>query len=323
MLNSDSRAILAAAHGPVTYTQAMTVSAGWYGVGGLAAAIIGAALTTGTAVAWADNEPGHNAAGSPAASAASAAAHAGSDSSAPPTGRPARSAPPRSSGTRSPARTKPAASSAGERSHRTAAPTTGATSSRPQILANPVVPKPKSAASAAAAAPAVTPRATSASATTVAATLPSAATQAAPSAVPAALPNNAAGWFQAVIYNPLHTGIQGWINSPLGQGVDGVINRLAGTYVIGNGRIGTATAPNGTAGGWLFGDGGAGWDSTEALVRGGNGGAATIAGGNVINTGVAVGGSGGASGDGNTVTVTNTSLVASPVAADLTDTPHG
>lgn len=294
MLNSDSRAISAAAHGPVTYTQAMTVSAGWYGVGGLAAAIIGAALTTGTAVAWADDGSGHDAAGSPAASAASAAAHAGSDSSAPPTGRPARSAPPRSSGTRSPARTKPAASSAGERSHRTAAPTTGATSSRPRTPSNPVVPKPKSAAKAAAAAPAVTPRATSASATTVAATLPSAATQAAPSAVPAALPNNAAGWFQAVIYNPLHTGIQGWINSPLGQGVDGVINRLAGTYVIGNGRTGTATAPNGTAGGWLFGDGGAGWDSTEAAVRGGNGGAAGMVG----NGGR--GGSGGAGASGGT-----------------------
>ncbi|BCI84138.1 hypothetical protein MTY66_57630 [Mycolicibacterium sp. TY66] len=143
----------------------------------------------------------------------------------------------------------------------------------------------------------MTPQATSTSATTVAATLPSAATQAAPSAVPA-LPTNAAGWFQAVIYNPLHTGIQGWINSPLGQGVDGVINRLAGTYVIGNGRTGTATAPDGTAGGWLFGDGGAGWDSTDAAVRGGNGGAAGMVGNGGRGGSGGAGASGGAGGPG-------------------------
>lgn len=275
----------------------MTVSAGLYGVGGLAAAIIGAALTTGTAVAWADTESGHDAAGSPAASAASATAHAGSDSSTKSPGRPAHAAPPRSSGTRPSAGSTPATRSAGKPPQRTAAATTAASSPRPHTTSKPVVTKPKSAAKAVAAAAPATPQATGTTATAVAATLPSAATQAAPNAVPA-LPTNAAGWFQAVIYNPLHTGIQGWITSPLGQGVDGVINRLAGTYVIGNGRTGTATAPNGTAGGWLFGDGGAGWDSTEAAVPGGNGGAAGMVGNGGRGGAGGAGASGGTGGPG-------------------------
>lgn len=100
MLNSDGRAIFGrSARARHVYTS-NDGSAGWYGVGGLAAAIIGAALTTGTAVAWADNESGHDGSGDPAASAASAPAPATKFS---PAHRPAaRSAPPRSSGTRSP-----------------------------------------------------------------------------------------------------------------------------------------------------------------------------------------------------------------------------
>lgn len=270
----------------------MTVSAGWYGVGGLAAAIIGAALTTGTAVAWAEDGSSHDAAGSPAAS-AGATPHAGSDSSTKSAGRPARSAPPRSSGTRSPAGAKAAPASAAKPSHRAAAPATDASSPRSHTASNPVVTKPKSAA----AAPAAASPATATGPTLAAATLPTALTQTAPNAVPT-LPNNAAGWFRTLIYNPLHTGIQGWITSPLGQGVDGVINRLAGTYVIGNGRTGTATAPNGTAGGWLFGDGGAGWDSTEAAVPGGNGGAAGMVGNGGRGGSGGAGAAGGAGGAG-------------------------
>lgn len=120
-----------------------------------------------------------------------------------------------------------------------------------------------------------------------------------PAAVVPKLPSNPAGWLQVLVYNPLHTGVQLWITSPLGAGVDAAINRLAGTYVIGNGTRGTEAAPNGTAGGWLLGDGGAGWNSTEAGVRGGNGGAAGLLGDGGIggNGGAgAVGGIGGSGG---------------------------
>ena len=253
----------------------MTVSAGLWGIGGLAAAIIGVGLTTGTAVASADTDSGHDTAGGPASSAVSSTAHAGSNRAGP-----------HASGSRSPANIKPATKSAGKQSPGAATSTTGASSSRPRAMSNPLVTKPKPAARVTA----VTPTATSTTPAAVAAALPSTTT---PSAVPAP-PNNPAGWMRALIYNPLHTGIEGWINSPLGQGVDGVINRLAGTYVIGNGRTGTATAPNGTAGGWLLGDGGAGWDSTETAVSGGNGGAAGMVG----NGGR--GGTGGAGASGGT-----------------------
>ncbi|WP_409347374.1 PGRS repeat-containing protein, partial [Mycolicibacterium mucogenicum] len=46
--------------------------------------------------------------------------------------------------------------------------------------------------------------------------------------------------------------------------------------LICNGAAGTAAHPNGQAGGILFGDGGAGWDSTDAGVNGGDGGAAGL-----------------------------------------------
>ncbi len=125
----------------------------------------------------------------------------------------------------------------------------------------------------------------------------------APTTTPAAVvpkpPSNPAGWFQVLVYNPLHAGVQLWITSPLGAGVDAAINRLAGTYVIGNGTRGTEAAPNGTAGGWLLGDGGAGWDSTTPGVGGGNGGAAGLLGDGGIggNGGAgAVGGIGGSGG---------------------------
>ena len=260
----------------------MTVSAGLCGVGGLAGAFgIWAALTSGTAVAWADSGASHDATGNPKGSTATAPPRTGSDTSTKRTDRPATPA----------ARTASAHGPAAGRSNRG--------------MPNPVAAKPKPATASAAAAAAQTGPANRA-ATQTAGTNPAAAVAAVPSIVtPAALtiapsvPSNPAAWFQTLIYNPLHTGIEGWINSPLGQGVDGVINRLAGTYVIGNGRTGTATAPTGTAGGWLFGDGGAGWDSTETAVRGGNGGAAGMVGnGGRGGTGGAgaFGGTGGAGG---------------------------
>ncbi|MGH3560871.1 MAG: cellulase family glycosylhydrolase, partial [Mycobacterium sp.] len=62
--------------------------------------------------------------------------------------------------------------------------------------------------------------------------------------------------FNQLIYTPIHTDIEDWIHSPLGEQVDGFINNLAGQYLIGDGAAGTATHPDGGAGGLLFGDGG-------------------------------------------------------------------
>ncbi|RAU90656.1 hypothetical protein DQP56_22745, partial [Mycolicibacter senuensis] len=72
-----------------------------------------------------------------------------------------------------------------------------------------------------------------------------------------------AALFQQFIYTPLHGHLQAWITSDLGQQVDGTINALFGSTVIGNGAAGTAENPDGGPGGWLFGDGGAGWSSTD------------------------------------------------------------
>lgn len=103
------------------------------------------------------------------------------------------------------------------------------------------------------------------------------------------LPTDLTALFQQVVYTPIHTVVEDWIDSDLGQAVDGVINTLAGSYVIGNGVTGTAAHPTGGAGGWLLGDGGAGWTSTEVGVAGGAGGAAGLLGN---------GGAGGAAGAG-------------------------
>jgi endoglycosylceramidase len=109
--------------------------------------------------------------------------------------------------------------------------------------------------------------------------------------------------FQQLVYTPIHTVVEAWIDSDLGQQVDGVINTLAGSYVIGDGTAGTATNPNGGAGGWLLGDGGAGWAGAEAGVAGGSGGRAGLMGlggaGGAGGNGVA-GGVGGAGGSGGT-----------------------
>ncbi|MET0700725.1 MAG: cellulase family glycosylhydrolase [Mycobacterium sp.] len=104
-----------------------------------------------------------------------------------------------------------------------------------------------------------------------------------------AVPTNPTVAFQQLVYTPVHAVVEAWIDSDFGQQVDGVINTLAGSYVIGNGTAGTATHPDGGAGGWLLGDGGAGWVSTEEGVAGGAGGRGGLFGN---------GGSGGAGGAG-------------------------
>jgi endoglycosylceramidase len=118
-------------------------------------------------------------------------------------------------------------------------------------------------------------------------------------ATPNKTPNNLTSLVQQVVYTPIHTVVEAWIGSDLGRQIDGVVNTLAGTYVIGDGAAGAAAHPTGGAGGWLAGDGGVGWDSTEADVAGGKGGAAGLLGnggdGGAGGAGAA-GGTGGAGG---------------------------
>ena len=134
-------------------------------------------------------------------------------------------------------------------------------------------------------------------------------------AVPAGTPDFAE-LFNQYVYTPTHTALEDWINSSIGQQVDGFINSVAGSYVIGNGTLGTETDPDGGAAGWLFGDGGPGWNSTEPGVAGGSGGAAGIVGdgggggdggagadggdGGAGGTFMGIGGDGGNAGDGST-----------------------
>ncbi|OBI06249.1 endoglycoceramidase [Mycolicibacter heraklionensis] len=94
-----------------------------------------------------------------------------------------------------------------------------------------------------------------------------------------------AQWFQQEIYLPIHNGIDQWLDTAAGQQVADFINGF-GSYVIGDGAAGVEDRPDGGAAGWLFGDGGAGWDSDQAGVAGGAGGAAGLF------------GNGGAGGDG-------------------------
>ncbi|MBS9534603.1 cellulase family glycosylhydrolase [Mycobacterium sp. M1] len=109
--------------------------------------------------------------------------------------------------------------------------------------------------------------------------------------------SGSAGFDGGDIYTLLHDAEQQWITSDLGKQVDSIINLLApaGQQIIGNGTAGTEAHPDGGVGGWLFGDGGAGWDSTTAGVAGGAGGAAGLF-GNGGNGGD--GGAGAAGGDG-------------------------
>jgi len=126
------------------------------------------------------------------------------------------------------------------------------------------------------------------------------------------------------LYTPIHTGIEDWINSDLGQQLNNLINQpflaLTGRALIGDGIDGTAEHHDGTAGGWLFGDGGNGWNNTDPNGMGGAGGNAGMfgnggdggngaddpAGGSAGNGGdggnggwlMGIGGTGGDAGDG-------------------------
>jgi PE family len=65
----------------------------------------------------------------------------------------------------------------------------------------------------------------------------------------------AANGFQTLVYGPIHASGEAWISSSIGQTLDPIINApadaLFGRELIGNGAPGTATAPNGGAGGLL------------------------------------------------------------------------
>jgi endoglycosylceramidase len=102
-------------------------------------------------------------------------------------------------------------------------------------------------------------------------------------------PADWAALFEHYVYTPIHTGVEDWIHSSIGQQVDGFINEVAGRLLIGDGTPGMLDHPDGGDGGLLFGDGGAGYDSTQAGVAGGDGGAAGMFG---------TGGAGGDGGDG-------------------------
>ncbi|MCV7385467.1 cellulase family glycosylhydrolase [Mycolicibacter longobardus] len=82
-------------------------------------------------------------------------------------------------------------------------------------------------------------------------------------------------WFQQSIYLPVHNGLEQWLDTQAGQQVAEFLNGF-GSYVIGDGAAGTEEDPNGGAAGWLFGNGGAGWDSDQPGVAGGAGGAAGL-----------------------------------------------
>ena len=109
--------------------------------------------------------------------------------------------------------------------------------------------------------------------------------------------------FQTSVHGQIHTAGEAWINSSIGHALDPIINAptdaLLGRDLIANGAPGTATAPNGGAGGLLFGDGGSGYTPTSGTaVTGGNGGNAGLIGtGGAGGAGFA-GGAGGVGGNG-------------------------
>ncbi|WP_428341733.1 cellulase family glycosylhydrolase [Mycobacterium sp.] len=107
---------------------------------------------------------------------------------------------------------------------------------------------------------------------------------------------SAAPLFQQYVYDPLHVAVESWINSSFGEQVDHLLNTVSGQFLIGNGVDGTMGDPNGGDGGVWLGDGGNGWDSTEAGFMGGSGGDAEGFFGNGGDGGL--GGAGAAGGDG-------------------------
>jgi broad specificity phosphatase PhoE len=119
----------------------------------------------------------------------------------------------------------------------------------------------------------------------------------------AALGSFVAAGFQTVVYGPVHTVGESWMNSAFGQTLDPIINApthlLFGRDLIGNGVAGTAGSPTGGAGGLLFGDGGAGYTPTggTGAVGGRGGNAGLIGNGGTGGAGFA-GGAGGTGGVG-------------------------
>jgi PE family/Histidine phosphatase superfamily (branch 1) len=97
-----------------------------------------------------------------------------------------------------------------------------------------------------------------------------------------AVNTSVANGFQAGVYGPVHAAGEAYIASPLGQALDPIINAptdaLFGRDLIGNGAAGTAANPTGGAGGFLFGDGGAGFSQTAGTAAGGTGGNAGLIG---------------------------------------------
>ncbi len=145
-----------------------------------------------------------------------------------------------------------------------------------------------------------------------------ASTSADPAAVPPdpAASTDLAQLYETFIYGPQHTLEQEWIDGTTGLGGltvqwDNSIDSLdPSTLLIGNGADGTAADPTGGAGGLLFGDGGAGWNSTVVGEAGGAGGVAYDGnggaggegfegsmGGAGGDTGYGIAGNGGAGGD--------------------------
>ncbi len=95
-------------------------------------------------------------------------------------------------------------------------------------------------------------------------------------AAPAADPS-LADLFQTDFWLPLHTELEGWINSPTGEAFDNAINPYFATGefcgLICNGDAGTLADPTGGNGGLFFGDGGAGYDAaSDPGLTGGAGG---------------------------------------------------
>jgi endoglycosylceramidase len=124
---------------------------------------------------------------------------------------------------------------------------------------------------------------------------PTLAADSAASAATAAATPDFSELFNQFVYTPTHTALEDWINSNVGQQVDGFINSVTDSYAIGDGAPGTEADPVGGTAGWLFGDGGTGWNSTEAGVAGGNGGDAGFIGDGGVG---GDGGAGAGGGDG-------------------------
>lgn len=242
-------------------------------VGGLAVALgIGAALASSAAVAWADSDDS----GSARPAASSARGHTAGPSAPRATKAAANPLPKRPAPTQ-----KVTSTSVKSTARAAAADPTEPVNTAELALATVVGALETSSAQSRSA------RAAAAEPTAAASTTTNASAVAHISAPP-----NLTAVFQQLVYTPLHVVVQAWIASEIGRQVDDFINSAAGSYVIGNGADGTAANHNGGAGGWLLGDGGAGWNSTQAGVSGGAGGRAGALG----NGGA--GGTGGAGADG-------------------------